>query len=73
MRDQVSTEFVALVSAVSFQVPLGQGQSDMQGCCRVANSLYAKVQVDYGEVNRVNGQGSPCSSCWDRFHAENSI
>ena len=45
------------------QFPLGQGQSDVQGRCRVAtaNSSYSKAQDAYGDFNRVNDQGSPCS------------
>ena len=45
------------------QVPLGQGQSDVQERCRVpnANSSHAKAQDAYDELIRVNDQGSPCS------------
>ena len=63
VRDQVSTEGIANLSPVALKVHLGQGQNDVQGRCRVAtgNSFYAKAQVDYGEFNRVNCQGYPCS------------
>ena len=53
---------MAKLSPVALQVPLGQGQNDVQGRCRVttANSLYAKAQVAYGELNRINDQGPLC-------------
>ena len=45
-------------------------QRNMQGRCRVAiaNSFYAKAQVAYSELNRVNGQGSICSGFYLHFH-----
>ena len=45
------------LSPVSLQVPLGQ--SDVHERCRAAtvNTLYAKVQFAYGELNHVTSEG----------------
>jgi hypothetical protein len=55
VRDQVSMEGVA--------APLGQAQSDVQGCCHLAaaSSSCAKAQDAYNELNCVDGEGSSCS------------
>ena len=53
----------------------------MQGSFRVAaaNSLYAKAEIAYDELNRVNGQGSfvagfvYSSTFCDEFNVKNSI
>ena len=70
MQDQVSTEGVAKRWPVALQVPLGQGQSDVQGRSHVATakSSYAKTQDAYDELNRVNDHGSPCSGFCLQLH-----
>ena len=55
---------------VALQVPLRQGQSDVQGHCHVAtaNSSYVKAQDAYNKLNRVNDQESPCSRFCLQLH-----
>jgi hypothetical protein len=56
MRNQASAEGVAKRWHVVFPVPLGQEESDVQGCfVAVANSSYAKAQDAYDESSRVGG------------------
>ena len=53
VRGQVNAEGVSELSHVVLQVPLGQGQSEVQGRCPVetVNCLYAKDQVIYSKMN----------------------
>ena len=71
VRGQVSTEDVTKRWPVALQVPLGQGQSDVQGSCCVTtanSSPYAKAQDAYDELNRINDQRSPCSVFFFQLH-----
>ncbi|KAJ4448323.1 hypothetical protein ANN_10338 [Periplaneta americana] len=56
VRDQVSMEGVEELSPVVLQVPLGQGQSDVQGRCHVAtaNSLYAIRRIESRKLPRIS-------------------
>ena len=80
-RGQVGKEGVVKRRTVALQVPLGQGQSDVQGCFPVAteNSSYAKAQDAYDDLNRVTTKnllvaGSDYNyTFWDEFHVNNSI
>jgi hypothetical protein len=49
--------------------PLGQAQSDVQGCRRVAtaSSSCAKAQDAYDNLNCIDGEGSPCSGACLQF------
>ena len=70
VRDQVSTEGVAKWWPVSLQVPLGQGQNDVQGRCHVAttNSSLTEVHDAYNNLNHVNDQEFPCSGFCLQLH-----
>ncbi|KAJ4451510.1 hypothetical protein ANN_02974 [Periplaneta americana] len=72
VRNQVSKESVAKRRPVALQVPLGQGQSKLQGRCHVAtaNSSYAKAQDAYDELNHVNGVAEQLE-CGNLLHISN--
>ena len=66
VRDQVSMEGVVKQRSAVLPAPLEQAQIDVQERCRAAtaSSSYATAQDTYGELNRVDSEGSPCSgSC----------
>jgi hypothetical protein len=48
---------------VVLPAPLGQAQSDVQGCRRVATAISscAKAEDAYDKFNCVDGEGSSCS------------
>jgi hypothetical protein len=58
VQDQVSVEGVAKLTPFALEVPLGQSYVHRRCLVATANSLFSKDQVAYGELNRVNGQGS---------------
>jgi hypothetical protein len=79
VRDQVSMEGVAKRSAVVLPAPLGQAQSDVQGCrVETASSSCVKAQGAYDELNCIDGEDLLVavrvysSSFWDEFHVNNS-
>jgi hypothetical protein len=63
VQDQASMGGVAKQGPIILPAPLGQAQSDVQGCCHVAtaSSSCAKAQDAYDELNCVDNEGSPCS------------